>query len=159
MLVYVCDMLYICFSLYYLYLVCHRAPTHGGLGCRGRSPLRQPSAKLTLSTERGERGGEAAAPAGRELPQEARAARSRGRAKTRCRRHALKRWLGSGKVSTDGLQGAQPPASIKHKTYFVLERGERGGAAVRARRARASAGIASRAEPGKGENRFEPSVS
>ena len=26
--------------------------------------------------------------------------------------------------------GAQPPASIKHKTYFVLERGERGGAAA-----------------------------
>ena len=101
-------MLYICFSLYYLYLVCHRAPTHGGLGCRGRSPLRQPSAKLTLSTERGERGGAAAAPAGRKLPQEARAARSWGRAKTRCRRHALKRWFGSGEVSPDGLQGRSP---------------------------------------------------
>ena len=37
-LVYVCDILYICFSLYYLYLVCHRAPTHGGLGCRGAAP-------------------------------------------------------------------------------------------------------------------------
>ena len=37
-LAYVCDMLYICFSLYYLYLVCHRAPTHGGLGCRGAAP-------------------------------------------------------------------------------------------------------------------------
>ena len=82
-----------------------------------------------------------------------------GKGENRCRRHALKRWFGSGEVSTDGLQGAQPPASIKHKTYFVLERGERGGAAVRARRARASAGSASRAEPGKGENRFEPSVS
>ena len=104
-LVYVCDILYMCFSLYYLYLVCHRAPTHGGLGCRGRSPLRQSSTKLTLSTERGERGGAAAAPAGRRLPQEARAARSRGRAKTRCRRHALKRWFGSGEVSSDGLQG------------------------------------------------------
>ena len=45
---------------------------------QGRNPLRQSSAKLTLSTERGERGGEAAAPAGRKLPQEARAARSRG---------------------------------------------------------------------------------
>ena len=72
---------YICIPLYYLYLVCNRAPTHGGLGCRGRSPLRQSSTKLTLSTERGERGGAAAAPAGRKLPQEARAARSRGRAK------------------------------------------------------------------------------
>ena len=28
------------------------------------------------------------------------------------------------------VAGAQTPASIKHKTYFVLERGERGGAAA-----------------------------
>ena len=34
-----------------------------------------------VQQKRGERGGEAAAPAGRKLPQEARAARSRGRAK------------------------------------------------------------------------------
>ena len=118
MLAYVCDILYICFSLYYLYLVCNRAPTHGGLGCRGRSPLRQSSTKLTLSTERGERGGEAAAPAGRKLPQEARAARSWGRAKTRCRRHALKWWFGSGEVSPDGLQGAQPPAMSALRVYI-----------------------------------------
>ena len=70
-----------CFSLYYLYSVCHRAPTHGGSEGAGAEPLRQSSTKLPLSTERGERGGAAAAPAGRELPQEARAARSRGRAK------------------------------------------------------------------------------
>ena len=74
-LVYVCD---IYFPLYFFNLVCNRALTHGGLGCRGRSPLRQSSTKLPLSAERGERGGEAAAPAGRKLPQEARAARSRG---------------------------------------------------------------------------------
>ena len=37
-LAYVCDILYICFPLYYLYLVCNRAPTHGGLGCRGAAP-------------------------------------------------------------------------------------------------------------------------
>ena len=52
-----------------------------GVWAAGAQPLRQSSTKLTLSTERGERGGEAAAPAGRKLPQEARAARSRGRAK------------------------------------------------------------------------------
>ena len=42
---------------------------------QGQSPLRQSIA------ERGERGGAAAAPAGRELPQEARAARSWRKAK------------------------------------------------------------------------------
>ena len=51
----------------------------GGFGLQGRRPLRQSSTKLTLSTERGERGGAAAAPAGRKLPQEARAARSFGK--------------------------------------------------------------------------------
>ena len=80
MLAYVCDILYICFSLYYLYLVCNRAPTHGGLGCRGAAPA-STKRKTCFVLERGERGGEAAAPAGRKLPQEARAARSRGRAK------------------------------------------------------------------------------
>ncbi len=123
-------------------------------GLQGRSPLRQSSTKLPLSAERGERGGEAAAPAGRKLPQEARAARSWGRAKTRCRRHALKRWFGSSKVSTDGLQGRSPPASIKHKTYFVHRARRAGRRSRRARRAQASAGSASRAKPGKGENRF-----
>ena len=73
---------YICFPLYFFNLVCNRAPTHGG-GLQGRSPLRQSSTKLTLSTERGERGGAAAAPAGRKLPQEARAARSFGKGENR----------------------------------------------------------------------------
>ena len=77
----------------------------------------------------------------------------------RCRRHALKRWFGSGEVSTDGLQGRSPPASIKHKTYFVHQARRAGRRSRRARRAQASAGSVSRAEPGKGENRFEPSVS
>ena len=93
-------------------------------GVQGQSPLRQSIA------ERGERGGAAAAPAGRELPQEARAARSWGRAKTRCRRHALKRWLGSGKVSTDGLQGRSPLRQSSTKLTLSTERGERGGAAA-----------------------------
>ena len=99
--------IYMLFSLLFIFSLSQSAYTWG-FGLQGRSPLRQSSTKLTLSTERGERGGAAAAPAGRKLPQEARAARSWGRAKTRCRRHALKRWLGSGKVSTDGLQGRSP---------------------------------------------------
>ena len=47
-------------------------------GCRGGAPA---SPSLHPTAERGERGGAAAAPAGRGLPQEARAARSRGKAK------------------------------------------------------------------------------
>ncbi len=101
-LAYVCDILYICFSLYYLYLVCNRAPTHGGLGCRGAAPA---SIKhKTYFVHQARRAGRRSRRARR-----AQAARSRGRAKTRCRRHALKRWFGSGKVSTDGLQGRSPP--------------------------------------------------
>ena len=68
------------FSLLFIFSLSQSAYTWG-FGLQGRSPLRQSSTKLTLSTERGERGGAAAAPAGRKLPQEARAARSRGRAK------------------------------------------------------------------------------
>ena len=63
-------------------------------GVRGRSPCKwdvspdggrggaPASPSLHPTDERGERGGAAAAPAGRGLPQEARAARSRGKAKT-----------------------------------------------------------------------------
>ena len=40
----------------------------------GAAPLQQSSTNLLCPLERGERGGAAAAPAGRELPQEARAA-------------------------------------------------------------------------------------
>ena len=47
----------------------------------GAEPLHQSTTKLLLTPERGERGGAAAAPAGRRLPQEARAARSSGKAK------------------------------------------------------------------------------
>ena len=65
------------FSLLFIFSLSQSAYTWG-FGLQGRSPLRQSSTKLTLSTERGERGGEAAAPAGRKLPQEARAARSWG---------------------------------------------------------------------------------
>ena len=68
------------FSLLFIFSLSQSAYTWG-VGLQGRRPLRQSSTKLTLSTERGERGGAAAAPAGRKLPQEARAARSRGRAK------------------------------------------------------------------------------
>ena len=50
-------------------------------GVQGQSPCINPTTKLLLTPERGERGGAAAAPAGRRLPQEARAARSLGKAK------------------------------------------------------------------------------
>ena len=50
-LAYVCDMLYICFSLYYLYLVCNRAPTHGGLGCRGAAPCHECAPSLYKKSE------------------------------------------------------------------------------------------------------------
>ena len=50
-------------------------------GVQGQSPCINISPTLLLTTERGERGGAAAAPAGRRLPQEARAARSLGKAK------------------------------------------------------------------------------
>ena len=54
-----------------------RVPRRGA----GAEPLHQSTTKLLLTPERGERGGAAAAPAGRRLPQEARAARSLGKAK------------------------------------------------------------------------------
>ena len=41
-----------------------------------------------------------------------------GEGETRCRRHALKRWFGSGEVSSDGLQGAQPPAMSALRVYI-----------------------------------------
>ena len=72
---------YICAFLFTIYIQFVTERLHMGVWVAGAQPLRQSSTKLTLSTERGERGGEAAAPAGRKLPQEARAARSRGRAK------------------------------------------------------------------------------
>ena len=50
-------------------------------GVQGQSPCINPTTKLLLTPERGERGGAAAAPAGRRLPQEARAARSLGKTK------------------------------------------------------------------------------
>ena len=62
-------------------------PNNRGFGGRvprrgaGAEPLHQSTTKLLLTPERGERGGAAAAPAGRRLPQEARAARSLGKAK------------------------------------------------------------------------------
>ena len=109
---------YICIPLYFFNLVCNRALTHGGLGCRGRSPLRQSSTKLTLSTERSERGG-AAVRARRAQASAGSASRAElGRAKTRCRRHALKRWFGSGEVSPDVLQGAHPPAMSALRVYI-----------------------------------------
>ena len=70
------------FSLLFIFSLSQSAYTWG-FGLQGRSPLRQSSTKLTLSTERGERGGAAAAPAGRKLPKEARAARSLEKANTR----------------------------------------------------------------------------
>ena len=51
------------FSLLFIFSLSQSAYTWG-VGLQGRRPLRQSSTKLTLSTERGERGGEAAAPAG-----------------------------------------------------------------------------------------------
>ena len=49
--------------------------------CAGAEPLHQSRTKLLSTPERGERGGAAAAPAGRRLPQEARVARSLGKSK------------------------------------------------------------------------------
>ena len=64
-----------CFPLYCFHLVCHKASTHGG-GAAGAAPCSSQAQTFLRPLERGERGGAAAAPAGRELPQEARAARS-----------------------------------------------------------------------------------
>ena len=111
-----------------------------GFGVQGRSPLHQSSTKLTLSTERGERGGEAAAPAGRKLPQEARAARSLCKAKvgedaTRQTRLFSKvtvfaiRYGGGGHVPRRGA-GAQPLHQSSTKLTLSTERGERGGEAA-----------------------------
>ena len=104
MLAYVCDILYICFSLYYLYSVCHRAPTHGGLGCRGADPCVNQAQNLLCPRAR--RAGRRSRP----RPQGASFRRKReprgvGEGRNRCKRHALKRWFGSGEVSPDGLQG------------------------------------------------------
>ncbi len=65
----------------------YAAPQRVGFGGRvprrgaGAEPLHQSTTKLLSTPERGERGGAAAAPAGRRLPQEARAARSLGKSK------------------------------------------------------------------------------
>ena len=65
----------------------YAAPQRVGFGGRvprrgaGAEPLHQSTTKLLSTPKRGERGGAAAAPAGRRLPQEARAARSSGKAK------------------------------------------------------------------------------
>ena len=103
-LVYVCDILYMCFSLYYLYLVCNRAPTHGGLGCRGAAPA---SIKhKTYFVHRARRAGRRSRRARRAQASAGSASRAEpGKGENRCRRHALKRWFGSGEVSPDGLQG------------------------------------------------------
>ena len=58
-------------------------------GVQGQSPCVGREQKLIYTPSGGERGGAAAAPAGRRLPQEARAARSRGKAKFCSRRHAV----------------------------------------------------------------------
>ena len=49
---------------------------HMGVGLQGQRPCISQAQTFLRPLERGERGGAAAAPAGRELPQEARAARS-----------------------------------------------------------------------------------
>ena len=110
-------MLYICFSLYYLYLVCHRAPTHGGLGCRGAAPA---SIKhKTYFVHRARRAGRRSRRARRAQASAGSASRAEpGKGETRCRRHALKRWFGSGEVSPDGVQGAQPPAMSALRVYI-----------------------------------------
>ena len=53
-----------------------------GVWAAGAEPPASIKHKTYFVLERGERGDEAAAPAGRKLPQEARAARSWGRAKS-----------------------------------------------------------------------------
>ena len=74
------------------------------MGVGGGAPA---SPGLHPTDERGERGGAAAAPAGRGLPQEARAARSRGEGENRCRRYALKRGFG-GTCPPTGVGGGAP---------------------------------------------------
>ena len=117
MLVYVCDILYICFPLYYLYLVCNRAPTHGGLGCRGAAPCVNQAQNLLRPRAR--RAGRRSRRARRAQASAGSASRAElGEGETRGRRHALKRWFGSGEVSSDGLQGAQPPAMSALRVYI-----------------------------------------
>ena len=91
------------------------APHSGG---GGRVPLRNQTPKLFQTSERGERGGAAAAPARAQASAGSASRAELGRAKTRCRRHALKRWFGSGEVSPDVLQGAQPPAMSALRVYI-----------------------------------------
>ena len=125
--------------------------------------LRRARTKTSIPSERGERGGAAAAPAGRGLPQEARAARSLCKAKfgedaTRQTRVFFQtdchcaRYGGSGQVKC-------PPAARENKNFYNPRARRAGRRSRRARRARASAGSASRAEPGRGKKSIEPSVS
>ena len=55
------------------------------------------------------------------------------------------------KCSPTGRRG-EAPAAVEYRTPLTPERGERGGAAAAPAGAQASAGSASRAELGEGEN-------
>ena len=145
MLAYVCDILYICFSLYYLYLVCNRAPTHGGLGCRGAAPCVNQAQNLLRPPSAASVAAQPPRPQGASFRRK-REPRGVGEGRNRCKRHALKRWFGSDEVSPDGGAGAEPPASINRRARRAGRRSRR------ACRAQASAGSASRAKLGKGEN-------
>ena len=104
-------------------------------GCRGRAPA-SIHTKTSFNRRARRAGGAAAAPAGRRLPKEARAARSLGKAKTWCRRYALNpsfsqtnchhnpiRGFG-GRVPRRGA-GAEPLHQFIPKLLSTAERGER----------------------------------
>ena len=94
-------------------------------GCRGRAPA-SIHTKTSFNRRARRAGGAAAAPAGRGLPKEARAARSLGKAKIRYKRHAFKRGFGGRvprrdagaeplrkDVSPDGVAGAEPLRKVE----------------------------------------------
>ena len=128
-------------------------------GVQGQSPCVGREQKLIYTPSGGERGGAAAAPAGRRLPQEARAARSRGKAKFCSRRHAVSPSLSQtdchhnstrgfgGRVPRQGAgaeplrrgrvprrgAGAEPLRWTRAKAYIHAERRRAGRRSRRAR--------------------------
>ena len=104
MLVYVYDILYMHSSLLFQFSLSQSAYTWG-FGLQGAQPPASTKHK-TYFVHRARRAGRRSRP----RPQGASFRRKReprgvGEGRNRCKRHALKRWFGSGEVSPDGLQG------------------------------------------------------
>ena len=95
--------IYMLFSLLFIFSLSQSAYTWG-FGLQGRSPLRQSSTKLTLSSSAASGAAQPPRPQGASFRRK-REPRGVGEGRNRCKRHALKRWFGSGEVSPDGLQG------------------------------------------------------